>query len=149
MRDVLVVANQTLMNQDLIDAVTKRCAEGECSFTLLIPAVRAKSNTMKGMLAVSVNIPETGSSGPDEFDVARRRLDAAIEMFRKAGVRVDGEVGDFNPMKAIDASLKNGHFDEVIISTLSRNVSRWMRQDLPHRVERKFNLPVTVVTAPG
>jgi hypothetical protein len=146
MRNVLVVANQTMTNQDLIAAVKDRRADGDCSFTLLMPAVPVKSGTTMGMLGASVNIPQTGSGGPNEFDVARQRLNAAIETFRNAGVRIDGEIGDPNPIKAIDALLKSRQFDEIIISTLPRNVSRWLHQDLPRRVERRFQLPVTVVT---
>ena len=64
MRTILVVANQTATNQHLLDAITGRAAEEECSFTLLVPAVPAKSSTMTGMLSASVNIPQ--SSGGDE-----------------------------------------------------------------------------------
>ena len=42
--------------------------------------------------------------------------------------------------------IEAGPIDEIIISTLPTTISRWLRQDLPHRVERKFALPVTVVT---
>ena len=41
----------------------------------------------------------------------------------------------------------NTDFDEIILSTLPPGVSRWLKQDLPHRVERDFNLPVTHVIA--
>jgi hypothetical protein len=47
----------------------------------------------------------------------------------------------------VKAALEAHPVDEIIISTLPTTISRWLRQDLPHRVERKFTLPVTVVTA--
>jgi hypothetical protein len=60
----------------------------------------------------------------------------------------EGEVGDRNPVRAIRTSLKRDgrQFDEIIISTLPRRISRWLRMDLPQRVKREFGLPVTVVT---
>ena len=42
--------------------------------------------------------------------------------------------------------MRSGAFDEVIISTLPLGVSRWLGLDVPHRVERRFKVPVTTVT---
>jgi hypothetical protein len=80
MRRILVVANQTATNQHLLDAIKGRAAKEKCAFTLVMPAVPAKSSTMTGMLSASVNIPQ--SSGGDEgkeYRVAQHRLDSAIE----------------------------------------------------------------------
>jgi GABA permease len=41
--------------------------------------------------------------------------------------------------------MNGRHFDEIIVSTLPTHVSRWLHQDLPHRLERKTQLPVTHV----
>ena len=60
-----------------------------------------------------------------------------------------GDLGDSNPMTAISDLLATESFDEIIISTLPSGISRWLGMDLPHRVERRFKLPVTTVTAKG
>jgi hypothetical protein len=113
-----------------------------------VPAVPAKSSAMTGMLSASVNIPQSsGGDEGEEYRVAQHRLDSAIESFRQAGIRVDGNVGDPDPIKAIGAYLRYREFDEIIVSPLPRGVSRWLHQDLPHKIDRKFHLPVTVVTA--
>ena len=38
-------------------------------------------------------------------------------------------------------------FDEIIVSTLPKRTSRWLKLDLPHRVERACGKPVTHVEA--
>jgi hypothetical protein len=60
---------------------------------------------------------------------------------------VDGGVGDPDPVTAIDEVMARRQFDEIIISSLPLGISRWLRQDLARKVERRFKLPVTVVTA--
>jgi GABA permease len=68
--------------------------------------------------------------------------------FRELGAEVDGEVGAPSPVEAIgDAIRAVGRFDEIILSTLPPGPSRWLRLDLPHRVERAYNLPVTHLVA--
>lgn len=55
-----------------------------------------------------------------------------------------GEVGDPRPLQAIDDVLLRGErFDGIVLSTLPPGISRWLRLDLPHRVEAQLGLPVT------
>jgi hypothetical protein len=49
-------------------------------------------------------------------------------------------------MDAIEETLHDGDFDEVILSTLPRSVSRWLHIDLPRRVGH-LGVPVTTVVA--
>jgi hypothetical protein len=78
--------------------------------------------------------------------VAEKRLEAALERFRGVGCEVDGEVGDASPMLAVRDCLMAGGYDEVILSTLPPGASRWLKQDLPHRLERKYGVTVTHLT---
>jgi hypothetical protein len=60
---------------------------------------------------------------------------------------VDGSVSPrHDPMDAIEEAVYAGDFDEIILSTLPRRVSRWMHIDLPRRVAH-LGLPVTTVIA--
>jgi len=49
-------------------------------------------------------------------------------------------------MRAIRSAVEGGQFDEIIISSLPKRVSRWLRRDLPSQV-KQFGLPLTVVTS--
>jgi hypothetical protein len=51
-------------------------------------------------------------------------------------------------MTAIENAVAEQQFDEIILSTLPAGISRWLALDLPHRIRRKFDIPLTVVTAP-
>jgi hypothetical protein len=80
--------------------------------------------------------------------LAQEKLDAAVHRLAGAGATADGEVGDANPVKAVAAALKRRPADEIIVSTLPARMSRWLRQDLPRRLEHEFGLPVTHVEVP-
>jgi GABA permease len=151
MSRVLVVANQTLAGEELLDAIGARMAKDTCEFTLVVPATSLASRDPSTTLVPGVGVPghTTGPQGDveDAHADAQRRLEAGISAIQRLGATVDGDVGDPDPMAAIQEVLARRQFDEIILSTLPSGVSRWLRQDLPHKVERKFQLPVSVVTA--
>jgi hypothetical protein len=91
----------------------------------------------------------TGSSDALEADPAtpQLRLDAARDRFARLGAVVEGRVSDPDPLRAVEKAMARLAFDEVIISTLARGSSRWWRQDLPTRVQRRYHKPVTVISA--
>jgi hypothetical protein len=153
MSRILVVANQTLSGSDLLQSIRDRMTKGPCEFTLLVPATAQahRDSTMQMLgrrLGGDFPLPgDTRTAVEADYDYARRRLEIGIEQLQKLGAEVDGDVGDANPVKAIEDALSRRKYDEIILSTLPSGVSRWLGQDLPHKVTRKFKGPVTVVTA--
>jgi hypothetical protein len=82
-------------------------------------------------------------------DEAERVLaDALPKLSEAAGQEVTGEVGDPEPLMAIQDAVNLGGYDEIIISTLPLGVSRWLKLDLISKA-RGLGLPVTHVLAPG
>jgi hypothetical protein len=54
-------------------------------------------------------------------------------------------LGGADPFKSVCDTVRDGHFDEIIVSTLSKKTSKWLRRDLVHKIEG-LGLPVTTVT---
>lgn len=132
---VLIVAHKTAATQPLLDAVRERAGRGKCVFTLLVP------NATHGLHKVVDPEDQTASEAQTVLDRALPLLEQA------AGAPVDGLIGDPDPVAAVHDAINLHGFDEVIISTLSAKVSRWLRLDLPSKLSG-MGLPVTTVT-PG
>jgi hypothetical protein len=130
---VLVVAHKTAATQPLLDAVRERAQRGPAKFTLLVP------NPAHGLHKVV----DPGDQGAGEV---RDVLDKAVpRLSEAAGTPVEALVGDPDPVAAVHDAINLHGFDEVIVSTLSPRVSRWLKLDLPSKVSG-MGLPVTTVT---
>ena len=146
---VLLVANKTLGSGEVAEYVRNRMAKEECQFTLLVPATprpdREPAARLRDSLASASEGIASSSDREDNYDYARSRLEYGLDVLKGLGAHVDGDVGDPDPAKAINDILSRRQFDEVALSTLPKGVSRWLRLDIPHQVERKFHIPVTVI----
>jgi hypothetical protein len=131
---VLVVAHQTAATERLLDAVRERARRGPATFHLVVP------RQPHGMHKV-VDPQDAGS------DEAQEVLEQALPKLSKAaGSKVTGSLGDSEPLMAIHDACNLGRYDEIIISTLPRRVSRWLKLDLVSKT-RGLGLPVTHVEA--
>ena len=131
---VLVVAHKTAATPALLDAVRERAAEGDATFTLLVP------KPTHGLDRVA----DPEDVGMDEGDQV---LALALPLLEEAaGGPVEGKIGSATPIEAIADAINADGFDEVILSTLPTRVSRWLRLDLPSKVAG-MGVKVTTVTA--
>jgi hypothetical protein len=131
---ILVVAHQTAATQGLLDAVRERAGQGPAQFHLVVPS------QPQGMH----KLVDPQDTGMNEANVVLR--DALPQLTRAAGAEVTGSVGDSEPLMAIQDALNLGAYDEIIVSTLPRRVSRWMKLDLVSKT-KGLGLPVTHVEA--
>lgn len=116
-----MVASRTAATHRLLDEVARRRKAGPCDFALLIPDV-------------------------GDREQADWTLENALLLLqRAAGGPVEGILGGADPFMSVSDTVRGGNFDEIIVSTLSKKTSKWLRRDLVRKVEG-LGLPVTTIT---
>jgi nucleotide-binding universal stress UspA family protein len=147
MRRYLIVANQTLGGEQLIAKITECMKAGPCRFYLVAPVTQTEASDRW------VSGGFDGGVLPGAYRIARSlagaRLRHELTRLHEAGAEADGEVVDPVPVDAIRKIASREDIDEIIVSTLPRRLSRWMTMDLPHRLRRATQLPVSHVIGPA
>lgn len=129
---VLVVANLGPASDRLLEALRRRTVEGPARFNLVVPATPHVPG-----------VPDAAVPGiaPGEEE-AEGYLEEALEKLRSAGLEVEGNIGDAEPLASVQDAVNLGHFDEIIISGRSGPISRALRTDLASKAKHATGLPV-------
>lgn len=161
-RRCLIVANQTLGGEAL-DRQVRDCISRDVNvFYVVVPRtpVEHETTAWTGGFPVEGGTPEQARAATEEyarrldaeFEEARtraqHRLDLMIDEIQSLGGEAEGEVGTDDPVEATRVVLeRQPPFDEIIVSTLPSRLSRWLKMDLPNRVSRMTDVPVTTIEA--
>lgn len=131
---VLLVANRTAIGEGLLDAVERRADARDTRFHLLVPATPAGLHRVVD--------PEVAGHA----EAAAQLALALPELSERAGAEVTGNVGDSDPIAAIQDSMNGigALYDEIVVSTLPRRLSRWLHLDVVSKA-RGLGLPVSHV----
>jgi phosphopantetheine adenylyltransferase len=119
---VLVVANETLVGGELIDAVRRRGERGPIRVVVIAPVTQPREGY------VVYRDSRRAAAG--------RRLDRTLAALRAAGVPAYGGVFDDEPLAAVQDVLALEDIDEVIVSTHPESKSGWLRRDLVEEIEK-------------
>jgi hypothetical protein len=117
--NVLVIANQTVVSDELLDRIRKRAAKGPASFLIVAP-----------------------QSDDEEHSDADRRLRRALSELRGDGIEAHGQVVHPDPYTAARHAVHDESVDEIIVSTFPGEKSGWLRRDLVQRLRKDTGLPV-------
>jgi hypothetical protein len=131
-RRILVIANETVGGSTLRDEVRKR-SEGVAEHVLVVTP------------ALNSPLRHWVSDEDDARAAAQKRLDASLAQLRAAGIRADGEVGDAEPLQAIEDALRTFGADEIIISTHPEGRSHWLERGVVSGARERFAVPITHV----
>jgi hypothetical protein len=123
--NVLVIANQTVVSEELLDRIRKRAAKGAASFLIVAP-----------------------QSDDEQHTDADRRLRRALSELRGDGIEAHGQVVHPDPYTAARHAVNDERIDEIIVSTFPGERSGWLRRDLVERLRKDTGLPVEHVISP-
>lgn len=153
MTRILLIANQTLGGEALDRAVRHRIKSGTTEFFVVVPMVEPEHEIFYlSPRDPMFDVPHVqGQASTASIELARQRsearLDVVLDHVRSLGGSVNGMIGEIDPYQAAKVALDRETYSEVIVSTLPLGVSRWIKMDLPSRIERHVDCPVTVVEA--
>lgn len=137
MTSILVVANRTAIGTHLTQRVYElKQADPELSVSVVVPA------TPRSHRGVKVDAAGRPIEDPYGLERAHEQLSKAVETLGRLGVVASGWVGPADPMGCVRHALAERTFDRIIVSTLPAGTSRWIAMDLPHRIERRYKIPV-------
>jgi hypothetical protein len=128
LRRTLIVANRTAATPLLLQEVERRVEHGPTSFALLIPDVSSRK-AADWTLQEALKSLRRAARGPNDSIPAH----------------VEGLVGGPDAFESVKEALAGGGFDDVIVSTLPKRRSEWLRRDLPRRIG-ELGFPVKVIT---
>ncbi len=126
---LIVVANRTCPCPGLIEEVARRSLARSGEVLVVAPALNSR-------------LRHWVSDTDGALAAAGERLRLAVEHLRHAGVHAQGEVGDADPIVAIEDAMTAFPADAVILSTWPDGVSNWLERDLLRRVRERFDVPV-------
>lgn len=153
MARILLIANQTLGGEALDRAVEFRIEAHTKDFFVVVPMVEPEHEIFYlSPRDPMFDVPHVqGQASEKSLELARQRSEARLlamlDRVRTFGGTAEGMIGEIDPYKAARTALDRESFAEVIVSTLPLGISRWIKMDLPSRIERLVDCPVTVVEA--
>lgn len=121
-RTFLVVANETLVGTELVEAVKGHGDAGPIRVVVVAPVTQPREGYV---------VYEDSRRA-----AAGRRLDRTVSALREAGIPAHGGVFDADPLTAVKDVLASEDIDEIVVSTHPETKSGWLRKNLVEEIQR-------------
>lgn len=131
-RRILVVANETLAGAELRQAIEQAVSGYKAHVLVVAPALNTK-------------VRHWASDEDPARAEAQRRLDESLAGLAGSGLDVRGEIGDADPVQAIEDALRTFGADEIIVSTHPEGRSNWLERGEVEAARERFAVPITHV----
>ena len=128
---ILVIANETVGGAPLLDKIKQL-------------ASALDDTTMVHVVSPALNSPlrHLASDEDRARGAAQERLDNSLGKLREEGIEASGEVGDGDPLQAIEDALRTFGADQIVISTHPEGRSNWLERGLVTQARERFAVPV-------
>jgi hypothetical protein len=131
-RRVLVIANETVGGQELLSAISTLALSERTRFLVVCPALNSRLKTF------------TSDEDPAR-EAAQQRLDDTLARLASVGIEASGEVGDGDPLVAVDDAVRTFGPNEIVLSTHPPGRSNWLERGVVESVRAHYDVPVTHV----
>jgi hypothetical protein len=129
---ILVVANETVTGRRLREAIEKASEGVDEQVLVVCPALNSP-------------LKHWVSDEDEARRAAHARLTASLRQLEEDGVAAFGEIGDSDPLQAIEDALRAFAADEIIISTHPEGRSNWLEEGVVTSARERFAVPITHV----
>ncbi len=131
-RRILVIANETVGGRTLREMIRERSEGVRAEILVVTPALNSP-------------LRHWASDEDDARAAAQDRLDASLARLASVGLRARGEVGDGDPLQAMEDALRTFGADEIILSTHPEGRSHWLERGVVTKARERFAVPITHV----
>jgi hypothetical protein len=131
-RRILVIANETVGGETLREEIRRRAEDYDERVRVICPTLLSR-------------VRFVASDEDAARAQAQERLAHSLSRLREVGVNCDGEVGEADPLQAIEDQLRTFGADEIIISTHPEGRSLWLERGIVQAARERFDVPITHV----
>jgi hypothetical protein len=126
---LLVIANETVGGGPLLERIRERSSGHKTQVLVVSPALNTP-------------LRHWASDEDSAREQARERLDRSLGRLEQQGIHASGEIGDGDPLQAIEDAQRTFGADEIIISTHPEGRSNWLERGVVTGARERFAVPI-------